>query len=205
MRAERQDTDIVRVVAAFRLPGLRYRSFGNRPVRAGGVAPAALSAQVAPQPAPADEATRLAAPGIEAGIRPIAATAPALAVIGGGRVVPLTRPAAVAVPIRPQPAPPAAMPVEFSLIRQAIGGAPALPPSPAMLQAAGPDRSETSVEVPGGLPLIATAFTAIAAPELPLPLAAGISRPRGLAAAGRPRSTRYAVAALSPTLAVDLD
>jgi hypothetical protein len=182
MRAERQDTDVVRVAAAFGVPGLRYRSFGNRPVRAG-TAPAALPAPAIPSAmAPLVEAAPLPAPEAAAGIRPIAAAPPAPAFTGGGRVVPLMRPVAAAAPAPPQPA---AMAVEFRLIRQALGGV--LPPPPP-IQAHWPGPA---AEVPGGLPLIATAV-AIAAPGLPPPLPAG-----------RPRSTRQAVAALA--FAADLD
>ena len=179
MRAERQDTDVVRVAAAFGVPGLRYRSFVNRPVRAGAAAPAALPAPAIPESASLAEAAPLAPPEAAAGIRPIAATPPAPAFAGGGRVVPLMRPVAIAAAAPPQPA----ATMEFRLIRQALGGV--LPPAPPV-QAHWPGPA---AEVPGGLPLIATA---VAAPGLPPPLAAG-----------RPRSTRQAVAALA--FAADLD
>ncbi|MBV1796705.1 hypothetical protein [Siccirubricoccus sp. G192] len=180
MRAERQDTDVVRVAAAFGVPGLRYRNFGNRPVRAG-AAPAGPPAPATPALPPLAEATLLAAPEAVAGIRPIAATPAAPAFTGNGRVIPLMRPVMVAAPAPPQPA----AAVEFRLIRQAFGGtlSPALP-----IRANWPGPA---AEVPGGLPLIATAV-AKATPGLPPPLPAG-----------RPRSTRQAVAALA--FAADLD
>ncbi|EFH11034.1 hypothetical protein, partial [Teichococcus cervicalis] len=56
-----QDIDVARVVAALRAPGIRYRSFGNQPVRAEPDAPAPslrqalarFAEEAAPQPAAA--------------------------------------------------------------------------------------------------------------------------------------------------------
>jgi hypothetical protein len=76
----------------------------------------------------------------------------------------------------------AAAPMEFRLFRQAFGGALPLPPSPAMRQAAAPDRPGPAADRPGGLALIATAFAAVATPGPSSPLAAEVSGPPGIAA-----------------------